>query len=45
MPLLFYFPLIVWMGMMGIVQQEMHAPVKSGRSPGNDNAVRLFRPA
>lgn len=28
MPLLFYFPLIVWMGMMEIVQQEMHAPIK-----------------
>jgi hypothetical protein len=28
MPLLFYFPLIVWMGMMEIVQQEVYAPVK-----------------
>jgi hypothetical protein len=28
MPLLFYFPLIVWMGMMEIVQQEVHTPVK-----------------
>jgi hypothetical protein len=28
MPLLFYFPLIVWMGTMEIVQQEVHAPVK-----------------
>jgi hypothetical protein len=27
MPLLLYFPLIVWMGMMEIVQQEMQAPV------------------
>jgi hypothetical protein len=25
MPLLLYFPLIVWMGMMESVQQEMHA--------------------
>ena len=28
MPLLLYFPLIVWMGMMEIVQQELHAPVR-----------------
>ncbi len=28
MPLLFYFPLIIWMGMAEVVQQEMHAPVK-----------------
>jgi hypothetical protein len=28
MPLLFYFPYIVWMGMMQIVQDEMRAPVK-----------------
>lgn len=28
MPLLLYFPLIVWMSMVQIVQQEMHAPVK-----------------
>jgi hypothetical protein len=28
MPLLFYFPLIVWMGMMEFAQQEMHVPVK-----------------
>jgi hypothetical protein len=29
MPLLFYFPLIVWMGMMEVVQQEVHAPTKN----------------
>jgi len=28
MPLLFYFPYIIWMGMMEIVQDEMRAPVK-----------------
>jgi hypothetical protein len=28
MPLLLYFPLIVWMSMVEIVQQEMHVPVK-----------------
>jgi len=27
MPLLFYFPLIIWMGMMEIAQDEMRAPV------------------
>jgi len=26
MPLLFYFPLIVWMGMLGAMQEEMRAP-------------------
>jgi hypothetical protein len=29
MPLLFYFPLIVWMGMAEILQQEMQAPVRA----------------
>lgn len=29
MPLLFYFPLIVWMGLMEIAQDEMRVPVKS----------------
>ncbi len=33
MPLLLYFPLIVWMGMMGIVQQEVHAPVTVKAQP------------
>ena len=28
MPLLFYFPFIVWMGMMEIAQDEMRAPVR-----------------
>ncbi len=28
MPLLLYYPLIVWMGMMEIVQHEMRAPIK-----------------
>jgi hypothetical protein len=29
MPLLFYFPLIIWMGMLDVAQQEMRAaPVK-----------------
>jgi hypothetical protein len=27
MPLLLYFPLIVWMGIMETFNQEMHAPV------------------
>jgi hypothetical protein len=27
MPLLFYFPLIVWMGMLGAMQEEMRAPM------------------
>jgi hypothetical protein len=28
MPLLFYFPLIIWMGMMEIAQDEMRIPIK-----------------
>lgn len=28
MPLLFYFPFIIWMGMVEVVQHEMHVPVK-----------------
>jgi hypothetical protein len=28
MPLLFYFPFIVWMGLMEIAQAEMRAPVR-----------------
>ena len=28
MPLLFYFPLIVWMGMLEIMQDEMRVPAK-----------------
>jgi hypothetical protein len=27
MPLLFYFPLIIWMGMMEIANDEMRVPV------------------
>ena len=33
MPLLFYFPYIIWMGMMQIVQDEMRAPVKIKARP------------
>jgi hypothetical protein len=33
MPLLFYFPYIVWMGMMQIVQDEMRVPVKIKARP------------
>jgi len=29
MPLLLYFPLIIWMGMMEIVQGEMRVPVRT----------------
>jgi hypothetical protein len=28
MPLLLYFPLIIWMGMLGAMQDEMRVPVK-----------------
>jgi hypothetical protein len=28
MPLLFYFPFIVWMGLMEVAQDEMRAPVR-----------------
>ena len=30
MPLLFYLPLIIWMGMVEVAQEEMCAPVKVG---------------
>ena len=33
MPLLFYFPYIVWMGMMQLVQDEMRVPVKIKAQP------------
>jgi hypothetical protein len=33
MPLLFYFPYIVWMGMMQLVQDEMRVPVKINARP------------
>ena len=34
MPLLFYFPLIVWMGLMEVAQHEMRIPVKAkARTP------------
>jgi hypothetical protein len=38
MPLLFYLPLIVWMGLSEVVQDEMRDPVKvkTSRRPGND---------
>jgi len=29
MPLLFYFPLIVWMGMLELAQDEMRVPAKA----------------
>ena len=32
MPLLFYFPLIVWMGLMEIAQDEMRVPVRVRRT-------------
>jgi len=28
MPLLFYLPIIIWMGMVEIAQEELRAPVK-----------------
>jgi len=28
MPLFFYLPLIVWMGMCGLAQDDLRAPVK-----------------
>ena len=31
MPLLFYFPLIVWMGMFEAMQDEMRVPAKARR--------------
>ena len=31
MPLLFYFPLIIWMGMLEAMQDEMRVPVKTRR--------------
>jgi len=33
MPLLFYFPYIVWMGMMQFVQDEMRVPAKVKMRP------------
>jgi len=29
MPLLFYFPLIVWMGMFDFMREEMGEPIKA----------------
>jgi hypothetical protein len=26
MPLLFYFPLIIWLGMMGVIEDEVREP-------------------
>ena len=31
MPLLFYFPLIIWMGMLEAMQDELRVPVKAHR--------------
>jgi hypothetical protein len=33
MPLLFYFPYIVWMGMMHFAQEEMRVPAKVKARP------------
>jgi hypothetical protein len=33
MPLLLYFPLIVWMGLMGVAQDQMRVPVKVKATP------------
>jgi hypothetical protein len=33
MPLLFYFPFIVWMGLMEVAQDEMRIPVKVKARP------------
>ncbi len=33
MPLLFYFPLIIWMGVIEIVREEMRIPVKVKAGP------------
>lgn len=29
MPLFFYLPMIIWMGLFGIAQDEVYAPVKA----------------
>lgn len=29
MPLLFYLPMIIWMGLFGVVQDQVYAPVKA----------------
>jgi hypothetical protein len=31
MPLLIYFPLIIWMGMLGAMQEELRVPTKTRR--------------
>jgi hypothetical protein len=36
MPLLFYLPLIVWMGLSEVAQDEMRDRVKVKTRPGND---------
>ena len=34
MPLLFYFPMVIWLGMIGVVQDEMRVPVRArARTP------------
>jgi hypothetical protein len=33
MPLLFYFPFIVWMGLMEVAQDEMRIPIKVKARP------------
>lgn len=39
MPLLFYFPFIVWMGMVKVVQDEMRVPQPAHE--GQSNAPRM----
>jgi len=34
MPLLFYFPFIIWMGMLEIAHDEMRVPIKV-KAPGH----------
>ena len=44
MPLLFYFPFIVWMGMMEIAQDEMRAPVRvKAQKPPTLDAITQVR--
>jgi hypothetical protein len=45
MPLFFYLPLIIWMGLFEVAQNEMRSPVKSGRYPILDNHITEARSA
>ena len=45
MPLLFYLPLILWMGLFEVAQDEMRLPVKSRRYPILDNHLTDVRNA